>query len=225
MPSNAFTHFVLRTQGVDSARAFYAAVLGHTRMNIVPLHEQAIARGARPHWLGQVEVEDVESTSRAFIAKGAQALGPIGTFPDGRTFAVMRDAGGAIVGLTSEAPSEARDVAWVQLNTPDLAVAMEAYGALFGWRFTGEETHPEHGKMRHFAYAEGAALAGTLVDIAGKKERHPHWLFHLHTTDLDRAMETVRSLKGIVYGPFALPSGERVAVCDDPEGAAFALRG
>jgi predicted enzyme related to lactoylglutathione lyase len=36
-------------------------------------------------------------------------------------------------------------------------------------------------------------------------------------------LNLVRGAGGVVLGPFALPSGEHVAVCDDPQGAAFAL--
>lgn len=39
------------------------------------------------------------------------------------------------------------------------------------------------------------------------------------------AVRPVRDAGGVVLGPFPLPCGERVAVCDDPQGAAFALRG
>jgi predicted enzyme related to lactoylglutathione lyase len=41
---------------------------------------------------------------------------------------------------------------------------------------------------------------------------------------LGAAIERVRSGGGVVAGVFTLGSGERLAVCDDPQGAAFALR-
>jgi hypothetical protein len=41
---------------------------------LVPLHEQAIARGARPHWLGFIEVDDVERGAAAFVERGALPL-------------------------------------------------------------------------------------------------------------------------------------------------------
>ena len=102
--SRAITHYILRTTDQLAARQFYAEVLGHDGMTIVPLHEQALARGARPHWLGQIEVDDLDATAAAFAAQGGQPLGPIGTFPDGRRFAAFRDPGGALIGLTSVGP-------------------------------------------------------------------------------------------------------------------------
>lgn len=66
---------------------------------------------------------------------------------------------------------------------------------------------------------------GAILDIQGRPGRHPHWLFHMRVNDLERKIQIVRDAGGLVLGPFALPGGDRVAVCDDPQGAAFALRG
>jgi predicted enzyme related to lactoylglutathione lyase len=225
--SHAICRYVLRTTNADAARAFYTAVLGHDRATIVPLHEQALARGARPHWLGQIEVADVDAAAAAFVELGAERLGPIVAFPDGRTFTVLRDPGGAVVSVTSEGVADEAplSVAWHQLNTTQLDRVVSAYTTLFGWRLTARTTHPEHGVFHHFAWAHHGADAGAFTDIADLPGRHPHWLFHLRVVDLDRAIARVRAERGTALGPFALPDGERVVVCDDPQGAAFALRG
>lgn len=224
--SNSIARYVLRTTDASAARVFYTALLGHQGLSIVPLHEQAIARGARPHWLGQIEVDDVESKGRAFTAHGAEALGPLGTFPDGRRFAVFRDPGGALIGLTSPAPlDEPYFVVWHQLNTNDPARVTDAYTTLFGWRLTQRVDHPEHGPLQHFAWSGANEDAGAFLDLQGRPGRHPHWLFHMRVADLDRALAMVRAANGVVLGPFPLANGECVAVCDDPQGAAFALRG
>lgn len=238
MPATrAIARYVLRTTDAPAAREFYAALLGHHRTPIVPLHEQALARGARPHWLGMIEVDDVDSSLQAFAERGAEQLGPVGTFPDGRKFAVLRDPGGAIIGLTTPAAHDDPDlVMWHQLNSNDPARAVEAYASLFGWRFTHTVTHPEHGAFQHFSWAPAPGSdpaasrssdldAGAVVDIRGRADRHPHWLFHLRVSDIDRALAKLHELGGKALGPFELPSGERLLACDDPQGAAFALRG
>jgi hypothetical protein len=46
----------LRTSDVVAAWAFYASVFGDVVIDVVPLHEQAVARGARPHWIGYLDV-------------------------------------------------------------------------------------------------------------------------------------------------------------------------
>jgi predicted enzyme related to lactoylglutathione lyase len=177
--SHAITRFVLRTTDVPAARSFYAALLGHDRFSVVPLHEQALARGARPHWLGQIEVDDVESSVRAFVEHGAQALNPIAAFPDGRRFAVLRDPGGAIVGLTSPGPlDESPAIVWHQLSTNDRARVEKAYTTVFGWRLTDIVMHPEHGEFQNFAWPGKEGDAGAIVDITGRPERHAGWLFY-----------------------------------------------
>jgi uncharacterized protein len=226
LASHAISRFVLRTTDAPAARTFYSSLLGHDRLSIVPLHEQALARGARPHWLGQVEVDDVETFVRAFVEHGAEALSPVGTFPDGRRFAVLRDPGGAIVGLTSPGPhDETRTIVWHQLNTNDRARVEKAYTTVFGWHLTQLVTHPEHGDFQQFTWPGGGDDVGAIFDIQGRPGRHAHWLFHLRVDDLDRAVATVREAGGVALGPFPLSNGERVAVCDDPQSAAFALRG
>jgi len=41
---------------------------------------------------------------------------------------------------------------------------------------------------------------------------------------LDAAMAAVQAAGGSVLAPISLPDGARIAVCDDPQGAAFVLR-
>ena len=225
--SNTLCRYILRTTDADAARAFYASILGHDRTPIVPLHEQAIARGARPHWLGQIEVEDVETSANAFVELGAQRFGPTNAFPNGRQFAVLRDPCGAMISLTSEGPADEAPlpVAWHQLHTADLERSVAVYTKLFGWRSTERVTHPEHGVFQHFTWPNDNADAGAFHDIAGREGRHPHWLFHVRVPSFDRALEQARAAKCLVIGPYTLPSGERVVVIDDPQGAAIALRG
>lgn len=79
--TSRFFHLTLRTSDVESARSFYTAVLGERDLDVVQLHEQAVARGARPHWLGFLDVEDVDAAAAAFVEKGATPLAPGATSP------------------------------------------------------------------------------------------------------------------------------------------------
>src|SRR4051812_16837861 len=94
-----FVRTTLRTIDVPGARAFYAPVLGTPDLDVFPLHENAVARGAMPHFLGQLGVPDVRAADAAFIARGAERLGP-----PMDEMSVLRDPGGALVGLTRSAP-------------------------------------------------------------------------------------------------------------------------
>ncbi|HKO53109.1 MAG TPA: VOC family protein [Polyangiaceae bacterium] len=223
-----FFHYVLRTTDVAAARAFYSAVLGNTELEIFPLHEQAVARGARPHWLGMLDVAEVEVATSTFARRGAVALGPKWVNPAGLEAAAMRDPGGAVVALGKPAPASAAKVPqpriiWHLLNTADVEQAKANYSQLFGWEFKTPVDLAEHGVHHPFAWQPGGAPVGALSDIAQRPGVHPHWLFHFQVAALDPALEAVRVRGGLVLGPFSLPSGARIAVCDDEQGAAFAL--
>lgn len=53
--------------------------------------------------------------------------------------------------------------------------------------------------------------------------RESPWLFLFRIDALDAAIAKVGAAGGKVIGPFLLPGGDRIAVCDDPQGAAFGL--
>ncbi len=225
-----FFHFTLRTLDTTNARSFYADVLGDGVRDVVELHEQAVARGARPHWLGFLEVEDVDDATAAFLKRGATALGPKWVNPEGLEAAVLREPGGAVVALgrrraaalgTQQADTE---VVWHQLNTIDLDRAKEDYSALFGWSFADPIDLGQHGMFHPFAWEPGGALVGWMTDIFGRAGRHPHWLFHFRVPRLEPAMEAVKRGGGYVVGEHTLGRGERIAVCDDSQSAAFAMR-
>jgi predicted enzyme related to lactoylglutathione lyase len=65
-----------------------------------------------------------------------------------------------------------------------------------------------------------------MSDVSGRRGVHAHWLFHFPVAvdSLDRAVDAVRAGGGYVIAPVTLPGGERVVVCDDSQGAAFAMR-
>jgi predicted enzyme related to lactoylglutathione lyase len=198
--------------------------VGDTKLGIFKLHEQALARGARPHWLGYIRVDDVDVAQAAFLARGATSYGKW-VNPEGLEAAVLRDPGGAIVAV-AKGPTgdEGPDVLAYQLLTNDVAKAKTHYAELFGWSFGPPEDLGEHGLFHPFSWDEGGAAAGSMTDIAERPGVHPHWLFHMRVPVLDRAVEMVRSHGGLVAGVFTLGNGDRLAVCDDPQGAAFALR-
>ena len=69
----------------------------------------------------------------------------------------------------------------------------------------------------------GSPSVGAIIDITELPGRHPHWLFFFEIDALEPAIAAMQTAGGLVLDPIALPSGERVCVCDDPEGAAFGL--
>jgi predicted enzyme related to lactoylglutathione lyase len=224
-----FFQYTLRTNDVPGARAFYAAVLGRDDAEIVQLHEQAVARGARPHWLGFLDVGEVDAAASAFGTRGATPLGPKWVNPAGLEAAFVRDPGGALVALakppapSAESATQARpEVVWHHLNTADVERAKQNYRELAGWELKqpldagGFRVHP-------FAWEAGGEAVGSMSDIAQRPSVHPHWLFHFRVMALGPALGVVSGAGGVHLEPLLLPNGDRMAVCDDPQGAAFAL--
>ena len=223
-PLHRFFRHELRTTNVESARHFYAAVLGREVADVSLLPAESVARGARPHWLGHIAVADVEEAARAFVEHGATRLGPTRPQPGGGSAAILRDPGGAVVAVASPATTTTEAVVWQLLNTTAVERCLAAYGALFGWQSTEAQDLGALGTFQLLAWAPGEPAAASMVDITGLPGRHPHWLFHFPVNDVDAAVAAVRRGGGLVAGTFDLPGGDRVAVCDDAQGAAFTVR-
>lgn len=203
----------MRTIDVDAARSFYEALLEEGAPDVTELPEVARSRGAKPHWLGHFSVPDVGGLTDAFVARGAVRLG--------RGYA-LRDPSGAVLALTSQRTPMRRDVIWQQLLTADPARAEKDYGELLGMSIGARIEVPGHGMFDSFAWADGTTI-GSVGDIRDKPHIHPQWLFFFRTADIDRATDYVQANGGSVVGTPTLPDGRRVAVCDDPQGGAFAL--
>ena len=74
----------------------------------------------------------------------------------------------------------------------------------------------------HFLDGGGQRL-GALVE---QKDQPPGWTFYFQVADLDGALERVRGGGGqVLVGPHPVPTGGRIAIGMDPQGARFALVG
>jgi predicted enzyme related to lactoylglutathione lyase len=220
-----FSFYELRTTDVEAARAFYTEVVGLTFggdscLEVGPLPEQARARGAPAHWLGHIGVTDVDACAGRL---GGERLGPTrhaGT----DTIVTLRDPFGAVVAITSRAAQEGMSpVVWHDLNTDDAERALATYCGAFGWRGHGSfDLGGGLGAYRLFGW--GDAPAGGMLSSVRLPVIHPHWLFSFGVADLDRCVADTRKRGGLVVGVKTMPDGTRVAPCEDPQGAAFALR-
>lgn len=226
---NSFCRIELRTTEVESARTFYTTLFGHDRATIWPLHEQARARGAVPHWLGHVDVGDPQrltGTLRDFIARGAVQLGPVMATDDRGHFVVIRDPGGAILSLNAplNRPMDAAPAAaWSVLNTNNALIARTNYHELLGWDVVDAATASVHGPFYDFSFTRGSPPAGAIVDIVGRPGIHPHWLHFFNVASVDEAMAVTRRAGGTAFDAGLVSSGKRLAVCEDPHGAAFGV--
>ncbi len=228
MSAGAFHSYELRTTDADAARDFYRAVAGlgaSPALTITALPQAALARGARPHWLGHLAVDDVDAVAQSLLALGATPLGPTRHTDDGAALVTLRDPFGAMLALRSTVNAPRADaVAWHQLTALDEARAWSVYADLFGWRDAGTVEHTgDLGPVHTFAWGPSNARVGGVASIALAPQVHPQWLYFFRVRDLDAALDEVRARGGHALAPLRLASGDRVAACDDPQGAAFGL--
>jgi predicted enzyme related to lactoylglutathione lyase len=221
MATARFCCFELRTTAVAAAREFYEAVIGGEGDGIIELSTAALARGARAHWLGHVDVAGraLEELAGQWVDRGAVRLGA----PSGSEAAILRDPGGALFALTPSAMTSHAGVVWHQLHTPDAERAAQSYAELFGWAIDAEEDLGALGRYRPLSWEVGGPRVGAIGDVATRPGVHPHWTFFFGVGSLDAALKEVKERGGRILGPSALPSGRRFAVCDDPQDAVFGL--
>jgi predicted enzyme related to lactoylglutathione lyase len=235
---SGFTGYELRTTDVDAAEAFYSALFGWSLERagdarvcwagdrrvgaITALPERARSMGAPAHWLGSTAVADVDATLRAAIDLGGQPLGPI---RPGATLVPIRDAQGAPIALASgEGPAPSDVIVWHQLSTTDREQAWNWYSTLFGWSAgDAPEVAPEIGANQLFTWSGASRPVGGIANTARLPGVHTHWLFYVRVEQLDAATARVAALGGTFANVLTLPSGDRIAHCEDPQRAAFGL--
>ncbi len=229
-----FFRYSLRTTDPVAARAFYAKAIGlvlpagtseGSALESWQLHERALARGAPPHWLGQLAVEDVEGMAGRLIGLGSEALGPLVQGRDGTAYATLRDPFGDVIAVRSRGGGAYDSpVVWHQLHTRDVEGAWALYHELFGWALKQTLDVPDPvGGYRLFAWNESGTTVGAMGNTARWEGVHTHWLFYFPVADIDDAGARVRALGGSATEPFTLPGGMRLMACEDPQGAAFGL--
>jgi predicted enzyme related to lactoylglutathione lyase len=229
-----FCRYSLRTTDQAAARAFYAEAIGlvlpdgmsgESALEAWPLHEQALARGARPHWLGHLAVDNVQAMLDRLVGLGSEPLGPAMHAKDGTPFAMLRDPFGDVIAVRARAGSANESpVVWHQLHTRDVEDAWALYHELFGWAHKQTLDVPDPvGGYRLFAWTEAGVPVGGMGNTARWPGVHTHWLFYLPVVDIDEAAARVRALGGTAMDSFALPDGMRLVACEDPQGAAFGL--
>jgi predicted enzyme related to lactoylglutathione lyase len=232
MTTSAFCRYHLRTTDPEAARTFYVDAVGldfsqgDGVLAVWPLHEQARARGAPAHWLGHLGVADLATTVRALLDRGSQLLGPaLLRGEDGEAFAILRDPCDAVVAVRETSRRARREpVAWHQLHTRDLERSWTLYAELCGWvqAETMAVGAPE-GEHRVFRWDGARGNVGSMANTARLPGVHPHWLFYFPVPDLASTLAAVSRCGGRALAPVVLPSGEQLAACEDPQGAAFAL--
>lgn len=251
VPTGRGVWYDLMTTDPAGAVAFYGPVVGWTMTpfegapepydmfttshgpmgGVMRLPDEARAQGAPPHWLAYLATPDVDATVARAGELGGAVIVPPQDIPDVGRFTVLQDPFGAVFAAftpAGEAPgSEGRarpgEVSWHELMTDDHEKAFDFYADLFGWQ---KSTAMDMGPAGVYQLFKRPGEAGDMGGMMNRTEQMPVscWMVYFHVPDLDGAVETVEARGGqILHGPMEVPGGDRICVCMDPQGAAFAL--
>ena len=123
--------------------------------------------------------------------------------------------------VTSHAPGAP---SWAELSTTDEAGALAFYSAMFGWVDDPQEMGPNW--YYHLQKLNGHNACS--IYQQGEEERSqnvpPHWNTYFTVESVDATMETIKGNGGnVVFGPMDVFEAGRMAFCQDPQGAFFAI--
>ena len=175
-----------------------------------------------PHWLGHVQVADVDETvEKAKGAGGKLAAGPF-DMPDVGRMAIIGDPQGGYVSVfqpNEEGPLAEGVFVWDELGTSDADDAARFYGEVFGW--TTEDMGPDYGGYRIFM--RGDTRVGGLMALPDPS-MPTGWLPYVGVDDADAAVAKAKGLgSSTIVEPVDVPNVGRFAVIADPQGAVFGV--
>jgi predicted enzyme related to lactoylglutathione lyase len=109
---------------------------------------------------------------------------------------------------------------WVELASPDVDAAAKFYGDLLGWAREPYEPDPEG----YWYFRRGGKLVAGLETLR-MEGQVPAWLGYVRIDDVNATAGKVGDAGGTILAePLDVPGGAgSMAVCQDTEGAAFAL--
>ena len=256
-PEGDFIWYELMTPDADGAKAFYDAVVGWEigesspeyngyRMiktrdggfagGVLPITPDMAQHGARPAWLGYLNVSDVDLKVASIEVAGGKTYMAASDIPNVGRIAMVADPQGAPFYVMKPIPPAGREnepstvfsaeaqgrCGWNELSTSDPVGARRFYGEQFGWTTDNFMPMGEHGEYR-FIDHQGLTL-GAIAATMG--DQQPHWRFYFRVPSVSKAKETAERKGGkIVVGPMEVPGGDHIVIGVDPQGAEFALVG
>jgi predicted enzyme related to lactoylglutathione lyase len=247
MPSNFFWYDVMTTD-TGAATKFYADVVGwvpqdsgspgYTALTVdgagvaglMAVPEDAAAMGARPAWMGYIQVADVPTMMEAIREAGGNIWkGPV-TIEGVITFAVVADPQGASFLIAQPIPKDAPprlprnapgNIGWHELYTTDWQAVWPFYEKLFGWTKT---TPVDMGPMG--TYQLFSAGDGDIGGMINRPQQVPvaYWNYYIVAPSVEAAEKKIAAGGGqVLVPPMQVPGGGWILQAMDPQGAVFAL--
>jgi predicted enzyme related to lactoylglutathione lyase len=243
-----FVWYELLTTERAAAKKFYADVIGWGSQDastndfayslflagevpvcgLMELPAEALRMGAKPRWVGYLQVPEVDEMTARLGGLGGTVHVPPTNSNIGR-IAIVADAQTAtfalIEGLTprSSIGVEAACVGWHELFASDGQKAFAFYRQLFGWQSGSAET--AGGMDGYQLFSTGGHTIGGMF-TKQPQVPVPFWLYYFNVSDVGVAARRVQAAGGrIMQGPIEMPDGSAIIRCIDGQGAMFALQG
>jgi hypothetical protein len=113
---------------------------------------------------------------------------------------------------------------WVELGTTDQMGAKRFYAALFDWGYEDTQMGPDEVYTIAQTGGRDAAALYRMPAQMLQQGMPPHWMCYVSVSSADEAATKVKALGGtVVAEPFDAMEHGRMAVMQDPTGAAFAV--
>lgn len=244
-PNGAPAWVSLTVDDIGAATGFYGDLLGWDfderstpdgRVYLDALRDGELSAGlgqapaemeGPAYWTTFLATDDVDATVRRATEAGASVVVPPDDVDRAGRLAVINDPLGAVVGLWQAREHTGAHVtgvpgamAWNETLTTDVAAAKAFYATVFGYTYT-DMSGPG---FAYASFAVGGRTAGGIGTL-GEHEAGagPHWLVYLEVTDVDGALDVVRTHGGTALRePWDSPFG-RVAVLAGPAHEVFAI--
>src|SRR5574340_1087753 len=109
---------------------------------------------------------------------------------------------------------------WPELATMDVAAAAKFYSAVFGWDVVENTAETPYAVFQ----VEGRDVGAAYTLLGDERRDPPHWNSYVSVASADEVAARAASLGGtIVEAPFDVVDAGRMAVLQDPSGAAVYL--
>lgn len=257
-PPGDFIWYELMTSDSDAAGRFYSMIVpgwrfgermpgnidyraiersdGGNAGGVLQLDDSMRSQGARPMWLGYVNVANVDDSVASIQRAGGKALMPPFDVPGVGRIAMVADPQGAPIYVMQPIPPAGREkeasdvfsadrperVSWNELSTSDPAAARRFYREQFGWE---SDDFMDMGEMGEYRFLDHRSMRiGALCGVA--PGQLPKWRYYFRVPSICDAKAAAQANGGsIAIGPHQVPGGDWIVIGTDPQGAEFALVG
>jgi uncharacterized protein len=255
----AFIWYELMTTDPEGAQAFYEPVVGwsmtvgHGKTNdygfltapdgamvggLLRLTDEMAGHGARPMWIGYIEVGDVDTLVSEIEAKGGKCLMPARDVEIAGRMAMVSDPGGvpfyvmkptppadppAVSTPVFEPENNRGHCGWNELMAADAGRETAFYTSLFGWSLPEPMDMGEYGKYQFIAH-DGVTIGAIMGMMPGAPQ--PLWNHYFWVPGIAVARDRIEAHGGqVINGPMEVPGGGWIVQGIDPQGAMFSLVG